>query len=496
MTSLFQNENVQRKTLRPYQQDAIDKVKLSFGKGNRKTVLQLPTGGGKTLVSANIIERALSRGNEVLFTVPYLPLVDQTISSFQAEGIDSIGAMQGNHPMSNPLAKVQVATVQTLRNRQFPPASLVIIDECHRRDKAIEKIMAERDDVYWLGLSATPWAQGMGKVWDDLQIGTTIGDLIEQGYLCKFRAFSISKPDLSGVKVRRGDYVEADISEIMGDKKIVGDVVENWLRNGENRPTFVFCVDRRHAAKVHERFTEAGISSAYVDGNTDHVERHAIERRFRDGDVRVVCSVRTLTTGVDWPVSCVIDAAPTQSEMLHIQKWGRGLRVNPPYSNCLFFDHAGNSLRLGLPTQIHHETLDMGEKRDAKRKNDAEEKTKDCPHCSTVIPKSVMVCMTCGHEFKRPPSRDVESVDGELVEIGEKQKKPDKDDKQKFYSMALKYAELKGYKKGWAANKYREKFSVWPRGLDEVTEYPDAAFMNFIKARQIAYAKKMEKARA
>lgn len=874
MNTLFENTEVRRKTLRPYQEKAINLVRLSFGKGFTRTVLQLPTGGGKTLISANIIERALSRGNEVLFTVPYLPLIDQTIEAFQAEGIDSIGAMQGNHPMSNSLAKVQIATVQTLRNRQFPPSSLVIVDEAHRRDKALEKIMDEKPDVHWLGLTATPWSQGMGKVWQDLQIATTIGELIEQGYLCKFRAFSISKPDLSGARVKAGEFVEADIETIMSEKKIVGDVVENWLANGENRPTFVFCVNRAHAAKVHERFTNAGISSAYVDGNSDRVERQRIEGRFRSGEVRVVCSVRTLCldaeteiltregwagiddispshnvaswhptgdvtfepalqiferekqpgermvslstntanfrvteghelamfrgrdgakfvdkraarelverrftfpvsgdavpdkieidntqtanekrlrinslaykyrsqgfpsdrarlmatefnssrynqraaknpselslddcrfigfwcgdgtnsggryaisqseanmpiidwlevlfarcgfhytvsnyapstagarpsrrfcfstglggrgqkvegglypvlpyldkdgsdllwglderqfsaflegywmadgnhgkdgtghsrgrvlyiksrkmvdklqaigacrgyrmgwrkthiyhlsfskpqcgasqaktvfddgvdgervwcvksqsgyiitrrkgkvlvmgncTGVDWPVSCVIDAAPTQSEILHIQKWGRGLRVNPPYDDCLFFDHAGNSLRLGLPTQIHHDTLDMGEKREAKRKNDGEEKTKDCPHCATLVPKGVMNCPTCGHEFKPPPPRDVDTVEGSLVELTNAPKKPTREDKQAFWSMAL-YLDGQREKGGrLAKGLYKAKWGVWPKGLEDTTKVPTPEFMNYERSRRIAYAKKMEKERA
>jgi DNA repair protein RadD len=102
----------------------------------------------------------------------------------------------------------------------------------------------------------------------------------------------------------------------------------------------------------------AGIAAGYCDAWTDCVERRMLERQFRSGEIKVVCSVRTLTTGIDWPVSCIIDAAPTKSEILHVQKTGRGLRINPGTEDLLVLDHAGNSLRLGLVTDIGHDCLD------------------------------------------------------------------------------------------------------------------------------------------
>ena len=73
-----------------------------------------------------------------------------------------IGVMQANHPRTDPLARVQVASVQTLARRGVPHAALVIVDEAHIRSKVIENLMAERPDVFFVGLSATPWAKGMG----------------------------------------------------------------------------------------------------------------------------------------------------------------------------------------------------------------------------------------------------------------------------------------------------------------------------------------------
>lgn len=145
------------KVLRPHQIEAIQLTKSSFlGKGNRRVLLQGPVGFGKTLVAAEIIKAALAKGNQVIFTAPQVNLIEQTVAAFEAEGIRDVGVMQGNHPRTDPLARVQVASVQTLARRRIPDAALVIADEAHIRANVIEELMAQRPDVYFLGLSATP----------------------------------------------------------------------------------------------------------------------------------------------------------------------------------------------------------------------------------------------------------------------------------------------------------------------------------------------------
>ena len=494
MLDLFESPIQQRKTLRPHQVRAIELLKQSvapppFGKGNRKVVIQAATGFGKTLTATKIIEGALEKGNGVIFTAPAISLIDQTVAAFEAEGVSGIGVMQASHPRTDPDARVQVASVQTLARREIPEAALIIVDECHLRAKVIENLMKERSDVFFIGLSATPWAKGMGLLWQDMVTPCTIGDLIEQGYLSKFRVFAPDVPDLSGVKTVAGDYHEGQTAEVMEGKALMAPVVETWLEKGENRPTLLFGTNRAHAKQLSESFERAGVATAYCDAFTDSVERHMIERRFRRGDVKICCSVRTLTTGVDWPVSCIIDAAPTKSIMLHVQKIGRGLRVNPGTEDCLILDHAGNSLRLGLVTDIHRDTLDTtppGEKQPTERK---ERLPKECANCAAL--HTGLICPFCGHE--RKPVAGVETVDGELIELTPKQVKCEKatrEEKQRFYGMALWLAGERGYKKGWAANKYREKFKVWPRGLDEAVTPPDKAFLNWEKSRRIAWAKR------
>ena len=424
------------KTLRPYQEDAINKLRSSFGTGNKKVVMQGATGFGKTLVAAKIIQGALAKGNRVAFTAPAITLIDQTVSAFEAEGIYDIGVMQANHPRTNMMAKVQVCSLRTLARRDgMLPPSLIIVDECHIQDEMIPKMMETYPDAYFVGLSATPWAKGMGLLWDDLVVSATIGDLIKQGYLSEFRAFAPSVPDLTGVKKMAGDFNEKQLEEVMRDKKLVGDVVQTWLEKGENRPTLCFGVNRAHAGMLKGAFEAHGISAAYCDAFTDRIEMKGIERDFRNGDVSVVCSVRKITTGVDWPVGCIIDAAPTMSEMLHVQKIGRGLRVNPGTEDLIILDHASNSLRLGLVTDIHHSELDATPKGERQQKTTSEKLPKPCSKCGVL--HTGLICPACGHEKKPVAGVDVE--DGELREVGGKEKKDrwTKEDKQRFWSMAL-----------------------------------------------------------
>ena len=101
----------------------------------------------------------------------------------------------------------------------------------------------------------------------------------------------------------------------MGDAKLVGSVAQTWLEKGEDRTTLVFGVNRAHALRLSEEFMSAGVAAAYVDGTVDGVMRGRIADQFRVGEVRVICSVLTRTTGVDLPVSCICDAAPTRSEL-------------------------------------------------------------------------------------------------------------------------------------------------------------------------------------
>jgi superfamily II DNA or RNA helicase len=484
------NAKPARKELRDYQSNAITELRSILAKGVNRVVCQAATGAGKTLLAAEIFVMARSKGRRVMFVVPAISLIDQTVRSFWAHGITGIGVIQADHLMTDYAQPVQVASVQTLARRTPPDVDLVIVDECHVHHKSMIELMDRWTAIPFIGLSATPWAKGMGKYWEALLIVATTADLMQRGYLSQYDAYGPAKPDLSGVKTLAGDYHEGQLSEIMQDKKITGDAVETWLKHADWQPTLVFCVDRAHANHVYKAYAAAGIESAYIDANTPIEEREEIGRKFNAKKINVVVNIGTLTTGVDWDVRCIQLLRPTKSEMLYIQIFGRGLRTADGKEKLIFLDHTGTVERLGYPEDIVYHELDDGKPKKASEAQDREKKQKlprPCSACKFMIPAGVYACPKCG--FKPEKQTTIEHESGELKPLNAKAKKFSKEDKQKFYSMLKGHAVFNSYKPGWVAHKYRERFGGWPKGMDEKAILPDTETLAYIRHLQIKAAK-------
>ncbi len=482
-------ESPAKKELRPYQARAIASLKSSILAGNRRVVLALPTGAGKTLIGSHIVAGALAKGGKVTFCAPMISLIDQTVDAFEAEGIDDIGVIQASHARTRASAAVQVASVQTLVRREaMPAASVVIVDECHVFSQAVVDWMAAEPDLIFVGLSATPGRSGMATEWDDLVVGTTTRELMDLGFLSQFTVYAPTEPDLSGVKIVAGDYQAKGAAEVMEDRGLVGDILQNYVLHGEGRPTLGFAVNVAHAKRMADEFTTAGIPSAYVEARTDTLERQALQDQFRRGDLQVIWSVRTMTTGVDLPVSGIIDAAPTRSAMLHQQKIGRGLRVNPGTEDLKIWDHAGNTLRLGFVDDLDWSELKRGT-REIKEREASEPLPKKCQDCANVMPPKTKECPICG-AAQKPPAGWVETEDGELVAINRKVKGKEYtgEEKKVWYQALVSIARERGYSDGWAFHKFREKFGVGPSSAKVAGPVP-AQVRSWVKSRQIAYAK-------
>lgn len=474
--------------LRAYQEDALEGLRKEIRKGNNKVGLMLPTGAGKTHIAKQIIDGALDKHKRVIFVADRIELIDQTSETLDAHGIDH-GVMQAGHWRTNYAKAVQVCSVQTLARRSWPDFDICIVDEFHSMYAAQLKMMEKNPHLIYIGLSATPYTKGLGLHWQSLVVGATTKQLIDQGYLSDFVVYAPPPPDLKGVPVSRGDWSTKQLAERINRTAPVGDVIRTWQRYGNDNRTICFAVNIEHSRHIVSEFQNVGINAVHIDAYTDLQDRKNIIQKYKQGEIKILSCVDVLTKGFDdKETNTLIMARPTKSLTVHIQQIGRALRIAPEKSDAIILDHGGNVERHGFPTDeslpVDLDRTKKGEKKEAAAQ---EKKPKACPKCMFVKPVGVYACPNCGHEPKR--ENTVEHEEGELVKIT----KASMAEKQQFYSMLLGYAQQKGYAQGWSAHKYREKFGVWPRGLNDVALQPNNEVLGYITHLNIKYANRRNK---
>jgi len=491
-SSLFEREVEAIDRMRPLyedQGDALEQVRQAIREGHKRIMLQAATGWGKTLWAAHVIAKALSRGSRPMFTAPAISLVDQTLASFEREGIRDIGVMQAQHIRTNRNASVQIASVQTLIRRKCPDADIILIDEAHERFDGLDALLAERPDLIVIGLSATPWTRGLGLVYTKLIIVATVNDLIAKGRATPAIIYGPERDiDRGSVKVVKGEFEDAAAAAAMSEATIVGDVIKEWKEKGPGGKTFGFCQTRDHAKAQMEAFLDAGIPFGYIDANVPQVERKKLFDQMRYGEIAGIMSVGCLIRGVDEDVRCILDLQMTRSEMRHVQKWGRGVRTADGKDVLIGLDHAGNNAALGLFTDIFHDHLDTrkpGERGEAYKDDYKPAKPRKCQKCHNLIPPGARACPACKERVPLNPGVTV--VDGRLVELGSGPKVNVKE-RQEWYSGLLWIARKGNMKDGWAAFRYKDKFGVWPNGLKVRGRQPSDEVKEFVKKQRLEYA--------
>ncbi len=478
-------------------------------KKHRTFLMYSPTGSGKTGLAAFVTDGHISRGLRVMMVCPYTILINQTAERFVQYGMpeDEISFVWRNHPNHDPERLIQIASADTLIRREFPDnIDLLIVDEAHMKRRALLEVIRD-SDIRVVGLSGTPFASWMGKYYECLIKPTTIGELINHGVLSGYEFFAPSMPDLAGVKTSNTvfgrDYNEEQIAAIMGNAELVGDIVRNWLENGGDLPTVCFCVNVAHANFVTREFLQAGVVAEVMTAETPHEARQDIIRRFEDGSTKIIVNVGVLVAGFDSDVRCIIYARPTKSEIRWLQCLGRGLRTAPGKKNCIIFDHSGTVHRLGFPEDIEYDELpgkNDGMKAGSGGEREKTEKLpKECPGCHYMKPAGVYACPKCG--FKPLGGDDVNTDRNRgLTRLTRGGKVFTRADRERWWR------EIKGYQQyrasvgkpvsdGWCAHTYRDRFGVWPKGLDNTPADVSAEVYNFIRSKNIAYARSRKNVR-
>jgi len=432
---------------RPFQTAAHDALRKGFKSGHKNQVIMAPTGAGKTYLGMRICNEAMQKGKRAVFLCDRTTLIDQTSDVAERYGLKDHGIIQANHWRRDPDQLLQIASVQTIAKRQFwPKMDVLVVDEAHTMYKAWTEY-AMQTGAAVIGLSATPFSSGMGKIFSNLINATTMHELTTSGVLVPMRIFSCTKPDMAGAATAGGEWTDKAAEE--RGMKIIGDVVTEWQKFADNRKTIVFGATIAHCKEIAKQFVDSGVMAAVFTSETTATERKMLldEYRKTDSILKILISVEALAKGFDVPdVGCVCDARPLRKSLsTAIQMWGRGLRSAPDKEDCYLLDFSGNIIRFAEDySEIFFnglEKLDDGEKLDKKIRKDEDYDLKGCPRCE--YKPFTKRCMGCGYE--KINQAVTKALPGNMQEIfiGEgKNKKKLADNAQHLWNQVVTYAKF------------------------------------------------------
>ena len=482
--------------LRPHQQEVVDKLSEGFA-NHRCQILYAPTGFGKTEVAMAIMQEVARNYKKTAIVLDRVVLVEQTSLRLGKYNIDH-GVIQRDHWRYRPDLPIQVCSAQTLEKREIvPDIDLLIIDECHVQRRGIVELIKNNPQLKVIGLTATPFTNGLGNVYTNVVGALPTGELIDKGWLTPLKVFIAKEIDMTGAKKVAGEWSADEVAE--RGMKITGDIVSEWIKKTHeiyDKPmkTIVFCSGVNHGRDLEEKFKQEGynfVSISYKED--DEFKRTVIEDFARpDTEINGLIATDILTRGFDVSDVCIgVSARPfSKSFSSHVQQLGRVMRPHEGKKFAVWLDHSGNYLRFrdDWDKLYDHGVDELKEGSEKARKEPSVKEKKDamCPSCGGLWTSPTNICDECGFERKSP--RDIINVPGELTELDIANRKLVIDNQQ-FYSEILYYSRTKGYADGWVALKYKVKFGVWPRGLKLEPLPPSIATSKWIKSRLIAYAK-------
>lgn len=332
--------------LRPYQQQARDRIHAEWDADHTRTLLVLPTGTGKTIVFASVAADQVRAGDRVLILAHRGELLEQAADKLQrSTGLVS-AVEKAESTCLDSWFRVVVGSVQTLqrtaRLERFPQDyfGTIIIDEAHHAiTDGYRRILDYFSGAKVLGVTATPDRgdmRNLGEVFDSLAFEYKLTDAIKEGYLCKIMAQTIPlQLDITSVTMSGGDYAVGDLGTALDP--YLEQIAAEMARRCKSRKTVVFLPLIRTSQKFRDLLGAHGFRAAEVNGQSD--DRRQVLADFDAGKYNVLCNSMLLTEGWDCPsVDCVVVLRPTKVRSLYSQMVGRGTRLSPGKTDLLLLD--------------------------------------------------------------------------------------------------------------------------------------------------------------
>jgi DNA repair protein RadD len=383
-------ENGSKKTLRPYQKDAVSAALECLARG-KNPVISLPTGAGKSICLAALCKSLPGRKLIVTHRKELLTQNADELEGFSPDdaGIYSAGLDSretGNRIIFGGIQSVYRRMDELQAHGRF---SYIISDECHavspqeaiNESTMYAQVFSACPDARRIGLSATPYRLDGGPVWgegrwfDELAIDISISSLTPE-YLAPLRGILTAHDiDLNGVRKAAGEYILSDMSQIACDDSVVDGALDELCILAKNRHHWlVFCIDIAHTELVTRKLIERGISAGSIIGRTESDERGEVLSLFKAGELRTLVNCMVATTGFNIPsVDAVVMMRPSLSRSLVVQMIGRGSRKAAAKEDCVVIDFSGN---IECHAPMDGALYDLEKSPDRQKKDEEDERKK------------------------------------------------------------------------------------------------------------------------
>ena len=447
-------------SLRQYQQQITDRIRMALRQGFKAPLVVSPTGSGKTVIFANIAQRAIQRNNRILILTHRKEILEQTLSKLFSFGVQS-GQIASGKPITNDLA--QVAMVNTISRilHKIKKPTFIIADEAHHflKSNIFGKTINYFKDVPLIGFTATPErlsGEGLGVnsdgFFDCLIKGPTINDLVKAGYLSYPIIYRPPQEIINQFHLKRGDYDKDEMEYAYTRKAIIGDVISHYRQHLNYKPTVCFCVSIKHCEIMADEFINAGYVAVALSGKMKKSDREAAIAGLANGSIHVLMSCDLISEGLDIPVMAgAILLRKTLSLTLFMQQVGRPLRKYPGKENAIILDHAGNYYLHGHILAEREWSLDRGKRNHKKEKPPA---ITSCPKCFGVWPGELRICpgqlpdgTLCRFNFsdienilKKKQRKNPKTIEGELIEA-----MPEGTNEEKIKDLSKFLAKIQSY---------------------------------------------------